>query len=101
MAQKSLDSKKSSQKPKNGTRGNCNQAASQTSPFAFFEFIVTCDEKWISFVNDERHGEWRSPGQKPDKRQERTFVQRKQFFDSKNREWYRRGIHQHEEQWKK
>uniref|UniRef100_A0A914DX18 Uncharacterized protein n=1 Tax=Acrobeloides nanus TaxID=290746 RepID=A0A914DX18_9BILA len=24
-----------------------------------------------------------------------------EFFDSKDREWYRRGIHQLEEQWKK
>ena len=41
------------------------------------------------------------PARSPNKRQERTFVQRKQFFDSKDREWYRRGIHQLEEQWKK
>ena len=33
----------------------------------FFEYIVTCDEKWIAFVNYERHEEWRSPGQTPRK----------------------------------
>jgi histone-lysine N-methyltransferase SETMAR len=32
---------------------------------SFFDRIVTSDEKWISFVNENRHGEWRSPGQKP------------------------------------
>ena len=30
---------------------------------SLFDRIVTSDEKWISFVNENRHGEWRSPGQ--------------------------------------
>uniref|UniRef100_A0A914CWG2 Mos1 transposase HTH domain-containing protein n=1 Tax=Acrobeloides nanus TaxID=290746 RepID=A0A914CWG2_9BILA len=35
------------------------------------------------------------------KRKRLEIVTRKQFFDSKDREWYRRGIHQLEERWKK
>lgn len=43
----------------------------------FFKFIVTCDEKWIAFVNDERHGEWRSPGQKPGQTPRKDFRAKK------------------------
>lgn len=43
----------------------------------FFEYIVTCDEKWIPFVNDERHGEWRSPGQKPGQTPRKDFRAKK------------------------
>jgi [histone H3]-lysine36 N-dimethyltransferase SETMAR len=43
----------------------------------FFDFIVTCDEKWIPFVNDECHGEWRSPGQKPGQTPRKDFRAKK------------------------
>uniref|UniRef100_A0A914D6W9 Transposase n=1 Tax=Acrobeloides nanus TaxID=290746 RepID=A0A914D6W9_9BILA len=36
-----------------------------------------CDEKWIPFVNEERHNEWRSPGQKPKQTPKRDFRQKK------------------------
>lgn len=31
----------------------------------YLDNLITCDEKWVPFVNEWRHGEWRSPGQKP------------------------------------
>uniref|UniRef100_A0A914EJM2 Transposase n=1 Tax=Acrobeloides nanus TaxID=290746 RepID=A0A914EJM2_9BILA len=92
----------------------------------FFDFIVTCDEKWIPFVNDERHDlGWEildhppySPDMAPSDfylfrslehwlrgKKFRTIEEMRQslteFFDSKNREWYRHGIHRLEEQWQK
>lgn len=43
----------------------------------FFDCIVTCDEKWIPFANEYRHGEWRSLGQKSGQTPRKDFRSRK------------------------
>jgi len=49
---------------------------------------VTCDEKWISFVNEERHNEWRSPGQEPGQTPRKDFRSKKAMLSVW---WDRRG----------
>uniref|UniRef100_A0A914EGD7 Histone-lysine N-methyltransferase SETMAR n=1 Tax=Acrobeloides nanus TaxID=290746 RepID=A0A914EGD7_9BILA len=100
MAQKSLGSKRAHRSPKTETRGNCNQAASQTSPFAHLEHPPYSPDLSPSDFYLFRSLEHWLRGKKfktiEEMRQSLT-----EFFDSKDREWYRRGIHQLEEQWKK
>jgi len=64
----------------------------------FFDHIMTCDEKWISFVNEECHNEWRSPGQEPGQTPRKDFRSKKAMLSVW---WDRRGFLQLEEQWEK
>ena len=71
---KVVGSQKNSQKPKSEI---ATKLLLRHRRDPFFEYVVTYDEKWIPFVNDERHGEWSSSGQKPGQTPRKDFRAKK------------------------
>jgi hypothetical protein len=107
MAKKSLGSKRAHRGPKAKTRGNCDQIVVQTPPITFFRLYceILDHPPYSPDMAPSDFYLFRSLEHWLRGKKFRTIEEMRQslteFFDSKDREWYRHGIHRLEEQWQK